>query len=545
MSLAISPNYISPFIDKQIPEFYQTYGPLFVEFLKCYYVWLEQPDNFIGKSRQFSKIWNIDTGDLFHLINSIFPYLPLNIQSNPRLFLKHIYDLYNSKGTEESFILLFKALYNKDVKLYAPNKDILKISDGNWVQPQYVEIYNNKAVFDPGIFVGNKIIGYSSNTTAIVESFETKIFQGKSIDVLYISNLIGNFIRDETIGVFGQIYNDLVDLPKVLGSLNAIHIVSSTGGFNIGDICNMNGNGFSALSEVTSIGIQNGAVKFSIINGGYGYTTNAQITVSGGTGINANFKIGGIRNVSYITVNTDYVNPYLSVYLAANNYGFPLYTSLVGANSNINTPLYQLLATEDLQIGTIDYLTNINPGSGYSIPPNVQVTEPLIADLYMLDSTGKVIGNDAIIIANSYVSNSILTGISIIDSGFAYQPGEFIEIINQSNSQATAYGFAVVYNEGTGSGYWTNNNGMLDADKYIQDSYYYQTYSYEVQTDIPETTFETVVNDTVHLVGLERFYKFRMIDDNNNTFNSKIIYPGVVQKSENGNSTSFGNGNSQ
>ena len=51
---------------------------------------------------------------------------------NQAVFLKQIKDFYQSKGTDESFIILFKVLYGKDVKIIKPKENLFRPSDAQY-----------------------------------------------------------------------------------------------------------------------------------------------------------------------------------------------------------------------------------------------------------------------------------------------------------------------------------------------------------------------------------------------------------------------------
>ena len=59
--------------------------------------------------------------------------IPENMLTDKRLLLKRIKDLYTSKGSQKSYDLLFRILYNQDIDFYYPGEDILRASDGRWV----------------------------------------------------------------------------------------------------------------------------------------------------------------------------------------------------------------------------------------------------------------------------------------------------------------------------------------------------------------------------------------------------------------------------
>ena len=55
---------------------------------------------------------------------------------------------------------------------------------------------------------------------------------------------------------------------------------------------------------------------------------------------------------------------------------------------------------------------------------------------------------------------------------------------------------------------WTTTRGFLNSDKYIQDSYYYQTYSYEIRVPLTLDKYKNILYNTFHTAGTELFGKF-------------------------------------
>ena len=56
----------------------------------------------------------------------------LDSELNQNVFLKQVKDFYSSKGTDRSFEILFKALYNEEVKIIRPGESLIKPSDANY-----------------------------------------------------------------------------------------------------------------------------------------------------------------------------------------------------------------------------------------------------------------------------------------------------------------------------------------------------------------------------------------------------------------------------
>lgn len=508
MSDVVSRDLISPFIPSQFPENYQENYPMFVNFMQTYYKWLEQPGNIINVSRNLLSYRDVDTANTQNFSDIFIPGIPASLATNPRILLKHILDLYQSKGTSNSFDIFFRAIFNKNVKIYTPSQDILKPSSGQWLQPYYLEVSNagSNSGIELSDFIGKKITGSISGTTAYVQDYNTVTLQNKLINVLDITNLSGNFLSNEIISFDGNV----VQRPSILGSLTTISISSGGQGFNVGDACNVYGTGSFATAKVASTTNQkNGKVVFDLISGGFGYTVNAVVTVSGGGGGDgATFSVGSLSNITEISVNLNLLSQVANTPLSSNAYGFVALPS-----ANVNTIMGTALSNTIYTVGTISSLSNINPGQNYNGQVVISVVEPEIKVLSISDGKGNVWGGDAIISGVAGMGNGIITSLSIVDSGLGYVPGEYLTISSAANTNIlNAYGFAVISNQGKGAGYWGDTNGQLDSQKKLTDDYYYQPFSYEIQTELSPSIYTQLVSDLLHPAGIAMFTKFSIID---------------------------------
>ena len=105
---------ISNLIEQQFPAFYRTEGPVFVEFVKAYYKWLETSNNAIYHARRIFDYKDIDdtTDDfLVYFKTKYLKNIPLSSTTNTKQLVKHALDLYRSKGTERGVDLLFRAVF--------------------------------------------------------------------------------------------------------------------------------------------------------------------------------------------------------------------------------------------------------------------------------------------------------------------------------------------------------------------------------------------------------------------------------------------------
>ena len=387
---------ISNIIETQFPSFYRDDGPLFVAFVKAYYAWMEEESNSLNKSRNILTYRNIDLTLESFLESFQKKYLygiPFDVIINKRLLLKHVLDAYRSKGSLQCFKLLFRLIYNQDMDVYLPGVDMIKPSDGTFKQIRYLEVTTTSGLAD---LVGKKIVGSTSGTTAIVESYITEPVNNNIIATLYITNILpkgGDFVKGEKIYDFA--YKGTTSQASkiaagsiIYGSLNNIEILSPGQGFSIGDIVKIAkrdpsnnaiiAGGINGQLLVTGTQTSSGTVSFNILEDGFGYTNNALTflynNVLDTTGVGAGFSIRQISNQRNIVYCTDLVSTFLDLTLDAATWPFS-----ANASANASSNLAATLTYANNIFGSILSLKDIRPGEDYLASPINFVREPVLS----------------------------------------------------------------------------------------------------------------------------------------------------------------------
>lgn len=265
---------ISYAIESQFPSIYRTDGDELVAFVKAYYEFLENTDKYATKvTRQMFDSNDIDeslNAFLIHFQKKYLADFPYVHATDKRFMIKHIMDLYSSKGSKNSLELLMKILFDEEVDIYYPGEDILKPSASQWYRPQYIEV--TKSARTRG-FLNKEIRGATSGARAFVEGVITKRVDGKLIDIVYLSDVRGTFKRDERVTENG----DLKFAPKITGSLTSLSI--DLGGRNntVGDVFDViTPQGKDGKVRITETEDATGRVDFTLVEGGYGYTSAYQ-----------------------------------------------------------------------------------------------------------------------------------------------------------------------------------------------------------------------------------------------------------------------------
>jgi len=545
----------SQFVPEQFPSLYLTDGPQFVQFVKSFYGWMDlQGPNY--KARRLFELRDIDetTDDLVkYFVSKYMVGIPVERLGDKRFLQKHILDIYRSKGSVEGLRLLFRFLYGEEIEIYIPSRDMLAPSDGTWAIPRYMEI--SYSPDSPSFFLQN-IYGVSSGATAIVEDYIVRSVRGKSVYVLYLSNIDGDFDLYEGLSFFGF----KGTAPIILGSVTSVEVTSGSINSALGDPYNAyddSGLGLglqTRASDLTTSG--DGYLNFALVFGGFGYTLTSTVDVVAGglldetgefildesneyldilPGTGASFTISGITNLASYVYDTVIIAPYDGDSLSDSTILYNL--EIMGEDTTmLTTTAGDVLLTEGIgstindlvlisdweglytfQGGTITSILNAGNGSGYIADADVIITELNSTTLFVNDGLGGYIGSDAVATASVIAGVNIMDGAVVSDSGFGYSDGEPVtfyytvdgieglEFTDESGVDITFTGKVNLSAIGSGQGQWTTTNGFLNADKYIQDSFYYQDYSYDVGSSRSLGDYEAFLKKVYHPAGAELF----------------------------------------
>lgn len=496
---------ISPFVERQFPEFYREEGREFIFFVKTYYEFLEQEGYPLHTGRKFFDIHDIDkTFDeyLIYFVNKYMNGIPLSMLGDKRFIEKNILDLYRSKGSFEGLKLLFRLLYNEDVQLYIPQYDVLKPSDGKWIKDYYLEVtdsgFNN-------LYQGQFIQGNISGSRALVETVETRLINGRRVNILLLSHISGSgFISDELV-LCDRV--SALQSCRIIGSVNNLKIITKEYGVEIGDtFLATNGKGKYLKGSIASLESKKGVIDFQLLSGGSGYSSNAVITISTGsntTGSGASFIISEFSNTSSYFYSNTIIAPYVNVPLNSVPFGGPYANmALMDLNSQF---IVNALALEEIIIGTITSLRITNPGVDYNGDITITITDPYTS------SSPYGIGNNAIVLGKAFFQNNIMSTVNVIDSGFGYyDEDEIITFTFTANTEKTFTGQVVLGGIGYSEGYWKNTDSFLNSDKYIHDSYFYQEYSYQVKSSRSFDKYIDILRKINHPAGNLPFGKIEL-----------------------------------
>jgi hypothetical protein len=427
--MALNKPKISSLLQSQFPEFVREDYQTFVSFLQVYYEYLEQNDIVDFKSLR----------DVDNTLDSFIKYFKDEFSKNfpntlvdDRFLLQHIKDFYLAKGSEASYKFLFKILFNKNVEINYPSKQMLRASDGRWSQD--VSVFA-KVNFGTPSMVNGKIVDVVTSTKTIqLQIDKTQTVDIEIDNVKQVSPDIYEFYINRRF--FGKIsggdrikFSTIFD-ATILATTPSIKIVKPGKKFKVGQLFTIkNTSGSYSVLKITNVDSNGSILSLQFVKYGIGYETDFSTTLLPSAGNSSTLAGAGG----------------LSIYGSSPNYGITFNETINGffEQGYVNRQDYNVEGVWD---GTY----------------NGDIVREFFAD-------------------NKY---------SILDP-------EEPALISITLGAVAKY-----------PGYYLTNDGFLDDAIYIQDSRYYQAFSYVLKIDEQLESYKSIVKTLIHPTGMALFGEF-------------------------------------
>lgn len=519
----------SVLVDSLLPDFLETEGPKFQQFIKAYYEWLETDNQITERSKNLLNYRDIDlTVDEFvkYFRREVLSSFPEDILASKALVYKRIKDLYYAKGTENAYKLLFRILFDEEIELYYPGDDILIASDGRWVQDNTIRL-SSPFTGSPENFGGKNIVGLTSGATAKVNRVVSTTEVGVPVFELFLINIEGTFLDTEVVASNDNTISGTI--ISSIGPLQGVIVEFGGAGHQKDDIVTFTStSGSGARGVITKT--DDSSLTFRIVNGGSGYIVNNVVNLVGGNGTGASAVVSAISNTEILPVYTDTINSLANVPLNAS----PTFVS-TGANTtsvspelaaaNISSTLVSALGTTNTTVGTISSLS-FNRGSEYTVLPTASVVNDEVANQFLSDGVGGFKGQNAVIVANN-LAGSIAT-VRVDTAGISYNRSDVITIVNQSRANTdNGLGAAQVTGVINYPGAYRDTKGFLSWNNRLQDNFFYQEYSYVVRSSKVLEAYKELSYKVAHPAGMKLFGEVRITA--NLDFTTTVLVEPVVR----------------
>ena len=427
----------------------------------------------------------------------------------------------------------------------------------------------NRDIF---LFINKTIVGNTSGTLANVIDIK-KFFVGAiEIAEMTLKLVSGTFSAGESISAI----DDANLYANIYGIISGFTIIDGGSGYQVDTPVTITGDGYAAQAKVSSIKQSPiSALKINAIGHGYQLNTLASInnTDTGGTGLivqvtelantytttigASTYTLGEISRVSIINRGSGYykkptitlqdtvvssagllTDKLITIANAGTNYGVGntliftggsgtsaagIVASVVESTSfdllfedgyqmKADGSYYDIIKNEDWSVkGPIKRLELTNFGSGYTsanLPSiSVSTTTGSSANLVVTGIQGTS-ANVVVDTANNTTGIGSIRSVEVTNFGVSYtNANAVVSSVGDGNANL----IPIISGLGIKDGVWLNDDGKIDY-KIIQDSYYYQDYSYVIKSGLTFAEYSTTLKKIIHPAGLQMFGEIQILN---------------------------------
>jgi len=481
--------------------------------------------------------------------NEFLNSLPENLNSNvnKRNLIKNVKSLYRAKGTNRGHELFFKLLFNEDSETIYPREQMLRASDGKWDSQlimRAIQTSAQKLTGETADLIGRTITGETSGATAVIEN-EFKFQIGTNLVTEFILNedtILGTFQTGEVVRGTADDDADVFIKATITGIPNATTITNDGTLYTEGETVSVTGGGTSAIINVDAIG-RGSLTNFYIDDGGSGYEIGDDIvfnnTDTGGGSAEAKVSVvnGGFTQEDSESTEEDHLvledettrgDPYTGnklVQESGTGSGDITDIRIVDAGSNYQSlPIVTVddtngsgasIFTYGSEIGRIQGLKIVESGAEYQQSPspptltlrskilvlgksgNFSATETVTGtglDSSSITATVISFDNDRNILTLSGATGTFLPGSTI--TGDTSGAIATIKISDPATATAT-----VAATANTAGAFINQDGHVSETTMRIQDSLYYQDFSYVIKVGRTINDWRDSFKKTMHTGG--------------------------------------------
>ena len=485
--------------------------------------------------------------------NEFLNTLPETLDGNvdKRKLIKNIKSVYRAKGTARGHEVFFRFLFNLDAEIFYPREQMLRASDGQFDTKKVLRAI--ATVGDTSDLIGRTITGQTSSATAIIENvfkFQIGAYTVSEF-ILNEESITGTFVTSEEIRGTETDESDTFIKATVTGIPDIVSITNDGGLLSPDDAITLTGGGTGAIIQVDNVG-SGGITELLIDDAGSGYAIGDDLTFTntntngGGAIAKVSVVNGGItpENGTTGATSTDHIvledetvrgdvytgnkivqeagsgnEDITDIRIINSGSGYTsLPTAVVGG-----TGIGAKVIPYGPEIGRLLNTKKIETGAGFEASPSPTMSLP--STIIVKDKTASnftdgetITGFDSssTAISATFVSfdssNNLLvvkdaTGEFLTDTTITGASSEVTATVMKNDlATATITVNAVVDTAGT----FLNEDGHLsETTMKIQDSLYYQDFSYVIKVGRSITDWRDSFKKTMHTAG---FYFTGQVD---------------------------------
>lgn len=291
---------LSPFIEEQFPAFIRSDYRKLVLFIKAYYEWMEKEGNVGFVNANLDSVFDVDKNleqyygyfksTFMETFPDVFSVNADGFTPNKKTLLKKIRQFYGSKGTESAYRFLFRLFFDSNLQVGYPQRQILRASDGKWVEEVSIKVSrNNESLHE--YMVGGQVQQYNADGVLIAYATVDKVFKyyqdGVPVSEMYLTSLTGNFLPNLITNLVPSSDTGVDSFTETSFSVLGGFFVQTAGSnYKVGDTVFVSSDGVGFSAKVQQTGLDGGVKKIQIENSGVNYFRTVTALVVGANGSN-------------------------------------------------------------------------------------------------------------------------------------------------------------------------------------------------------------------------------------------------------------------
>ena len=483
------------------------------------------PVNTIQELLQFRDPDKVVSNFLTKFRNEFLNTIPENLDAgiDKRNLIKNIKSVYRAKGTSRGYEIFFRMLFGLSSETVYPRENMLRVSDGKWTTNKVLRtIQGINLTGDTSLLIGRSITGQTSGATALVEAVSKFQIGANEVTEFTLNEdtIVGTFVTGEEIrGTESDTASTFIK-AQTTGIPGTVTITNDGIYSNENDTVTVTGGGIGSLITVEGVG-NGGITDFIIDNGGTGYEigdnlvfNNANTSGGGATAavslVNGGLQVEGSTEDHIILEDATVISdPYTGnkvVQESGTGNGEITDIRIINPGSNyVKTPIVTVNSPSELgsgasvfahgdEIGKVLSLKIVEPGAEYNqspSPPTLSIPGYMIlkdiSGSFVADLTAtSVDSSSSTITATTGVFDSTRQILKFTSASGIFQAGRVITLSNGATAtiakvdQPTATVNVVAIADTAGT--YVNEDGHISDDAMrIQDSLYYQDFSYVIK----------------------------------------------------------------
>lgn len=260
-------------VRQQVPEFVVNDSPRFIEFMKGYYEFLDSFNNPVDRLRNVDETTDELVQFLRHEFATRFPQAAVD----DRKLIKIVRELYKVKGTVNAIDLLFRIFFSETVTVSEPGKQLLRPSDGRWEQFQSVTAISKFGSLP--VDQSNLVLqfGDQESATNFIEASKIELAAANTYEIYFrYSNY--TFEVDQEIDYY--VGNSLVWKGRIVPSASQFEVVAGGNNWKVGQVIRFPGTVSDTILQVTHASTTGELQSVRPIEWGRFHSDNQTINVS-------------------------------------------------------------------------------------------------------------------------------------------------------------------------------------------------------------------------------------------------------------------------